>query len=328
MSRYTINLSLIAACLVPLAAGCGDRSTAKVTSSAATSSATAASSESATGVAPSSSVVVTPPAPTATASYSDGESAFRQGRYGDAAGLFRAYTQSHADNAWGFYMLGLSAWKAGDREEALAGFDEALRLDPTHRKSLFNSARVLLETSRPREALDRVAEALAIEPLSSEGLRLLGRARHQLRQIDEAIDAYQRAIAIDDQDVWAMNNLGLIYIQQGRVDAALLPLARAVEIRGNVPVFQNNLGTALERAGHFAAARDAYQAALTADSTYTKASVGLGRVSGLTQDSPSGSVDLARLSGEFQAEVERWRSAGVLTQSVEEDSMARDTTAE
>ena len=75
-----------------------------------------------------------------------------------------------------------------------------------------------------------------------------------------------------------MNNLGYLYIQQGRSDAALLPLARAVELRGNVPVFQNNFGTALERSGHFVTAREAYQAALQADSTYEKAAVGLARV--------------------------------------------------
>ena len=59
-----------------------------------------------------------------------------------------------------------------------------------------------------------------------------------------------------------MNNLGLIYIQQDRSDDALLPLARAVELRSNSPVFQNNLGTALERTGHVAAAKQAYEAAV------------------------------------------------------------------
>ena len=154
--------------------------------------------------------------------------------------MFEAYSESEPDNAWGHYMLGLSAWKTGDHTRALEAFDAALRLDPTHRKSLLNSARVLLETSRPKDALNRVEQALAIEPLSGEGLRLLGRAHYELGEVDEAIDAYQRALALDDKDVWAMNNLGYLYIQQGRSDAALPPLARAVEIRGNVPVFQNN----------------------------------------------------------------------------------------
>jgi tetratricopeptide (TPR) repeat protein len=246
--------------------------------------------------------------------------------------MFEAFSESNPDNAWGQYMLGLSAWKTGDHTRALEAFDAALRLEPAHRKSLLNSARVLLETSRPQDALDRVERALAIEPLSSEGLRLEGRAHYGLGQIDEAIDAYQRALAIDDRDVWAMNNLGYIYIQQGRSDAALLPLARAVELRGNVPVFQNNFATALERAGHFVSARDAYQAALAADSTYAKAAIGLERVTAHGAESDSTTVDAAALSREFQAEIEQWRERTVTADSAQTDStttpsaaMARDS---
>jgi predicted Zn-dependent protease len=254
---------------------------------------------------------------TVAPSYADAERAFHRGRYEEAASMFQAYSESDPDNAWGHYMLGLSAWKTGDHTRALEAFDAALRLDPTHRKSLLNSARVSIETGRPQDALDRVERALAIEPLSSEGLRLAGRAHYELGQVDQAIDAYQRALAIDDRDVWAMNNLGYLYIQQGRTDSALPPLARAVELRRNVPVFQNNFATALERAGHFVAAREAYQAALAADSTYTKAAVGLERVTANGAVSDSSTVDVAALSQEFQTLVEQWRTRTVTADSTQ-----------
>jgi predicted Zn-dependent protease len=273
--------------------------------------------------------------PTIIPSYADAERAFHRGRYEEAASMFEAYSESNPDNAWGQYMLGLSAWKTGDHTRALEAFDAVLRLEPTHRKSLLNSARVLLETSRPQDALDRVEQALAIEPLSGEGLRLKGRAHHALGQIPQAIDAYERAIALDDRDVWAMNNLGYLYIQQGRSDAALPPLARAVEIRSNVPVFQNNFGTALERSGHFVAARQAYEAALAADSTYAKAAVGLERVNAHGAESDSSTVDAAALSREFQSEVEQWRTRSAVAadsvkpaESVDTSGMVRDSVAQ
>ena len=178
-------------------------------------------------------------------------------------------------------------------------------------------------------------QALAIEPMSGEALRLEGRAHHELGQIPQAIDAYERALALDDRDVWAMNNLGYLYIQQGRSDAALPPLARAVEIRSNVPVFQNNFGTALERSGYFVAARQAYEAALQADSTYTKASVGLDRVNAHGAVSDTSTVDVAALSKEFQGQVEQWRSrSSVATDSakaapaVDTSGMARDSVSQ
>jgi superkiller protein 3 len=235
----------------------------------------------------------------------DAEAAYTARKYDEAAQLFASYTSANPDNPWGHYMHGLSAWKSGDSEQAMTSFDEALRLDPKHRKSLLNSARVLLDTGRPREALERVERAMAIEPLSAEGLRLLGRARYEMKQIPEAIDAYQRAIVLDERDVWAMNNLGLIYIQQDRSEAALPVLARAVELRADSPVFQNNLGTALERSGHVAAAKKAYEAALQADSSYAKAAASLERVTPLAA-SDTTTVDLSTLVDEFKAEVRRW----------------------
>ena len=173
---------------------------------------------------PSGTVTETTAA-TVPVSYVDAEAAYTARKYSEAAELFGSYTRANPENPWGHYMYGLSSWKAGDPEQALISFDEALRIDPQHRKSLLNSARVLLDTGRPREALDRIERAMGLEPLSAEGLRLLGRARYELKQVPEAIDAYQRAIALDERDVWAMNNLGLIYIQQDRSEDAL-PVAR------------------------------------------------------------------------------------------------------
>lgn len=329
---------LAAAALIPLAAGCsrGERTPVSATTSAAgpaTTISTGATTPT-TSSTPTTDEHVRPIAVGAVVpSYADAERAFHRGRYEEAVGLFAAYSESEPDNAWGHYMLGLSSWKTGDHSRALEAFDAALRLEPSHRKSLLNSARVLLETSRPREALDRVERALAIEPLSGEGLRLAGRARYELGQVIEAIDAYQRALAIDDRDVWSMNNLGYLYIRQGRSVEALAPLARAVEIRGNVPVFQNNFATALERSGHVAAAREAYEAALRADSTYAKASVGLARVNGRVPATEDSTVDVGALSKEFQAEIEQWRERAVAADTTAAldtpvlDSTARDSTA-
>jgi predicted Zn-dependent protease len=318
VSRFIV---FTAAVFVPLAAACSGRGERQTTGSVSESTAAGATiaSTSATAAGSDDKAVHTSVAPATPASYADADRTFHDGRYEEASAMFRAYTESHPDNVWGHYMLGLSAWRNGDDSLALEAFDAALRLEPAHRKSLFNSARVLLETGRPQDALERVQQALAAEPLSSEGLRLLGRVRYELGQTDQAIDAYQRALALDERDVWAMNNLGYIYIQQGRSTQALPPLARAVELRAAGPVFQNNFATALERSGHVAAARDAYEAALAADSTYEKAAVGLERVNALGAGSDTSAVDVAALSQAFQADVEQWRTRSAMVDSTTAD---------
>jgi predicted Zn-dependent protease len=332
MSRSTSRFSPIAAALLIAACSSGGK-VAKSTPTATTTSGTTVTTGAATTSTPGSEQPTPIAIATVVPSYGDAERAFHRGRYEEAATMFAAYTESEPENAWGQYMLGLSSWKIGQHTRALEAFDAALRLDPSHRKSLLNSARVLLETSRPEDALERVERALAIEPMSADALRLKGRAHYELGHYPEAIEAYERALALDDRDVWAMNNLGYLYIQQGRSDAALLPLARAVELRGNVPVFQNNFGTALERSGHFVAAGEAYQAALTADSTYEKAAVGLERVKVHGARSDSSSVDAAALSREFQAQIEQWRTRSVTADSTSAaDSvpagMVRDSTVQ
>ncbi|HEU4525918.1 MAG TPA: tetratricopeptide repeat protein [Gemmatimonadales bacterium] len=314
MSVRHTRVALLAAVVLPLIAACGDDKqpvTTTIRGSATTRTPTLITDSG----APSGTVTETTAA-TVPVSYVDAEAAYAARNYTDAAALFESYTRANPENPWGHYMHGLSSWKAGDPEQAVISFDEALRIDPQHRKSLLNSARALLDSGRPREALERIERAMGLEPLSAEGLRLLGRARHELGQIPEAIDAYQRAIALDERDVWAMNNLGLIYIQQDRSEAALPALARAVELRRDSPVFQNNLGTALERTGHYAAAKRSYEAALAADSTYGKASASLARVTPLA-GSDTTTVDLSTFVAEFNAEVQRSRGAVDSAQTID-----------
>jgi Flp pilus assembly protein TadD len=242
-------------------------------------------------------------------SFEEAESAFRERRYGDAVNLFTGYVGRRPENPWGHYMLGLSAWKAGEHAKAERAFEEALRLDPKHVKSLLNWSRVLLETGRPDQALEKIEAALATDSTSSDVFRLRGLALAELGCPEDAIEAYRRAIVLDDQDAWSMNNLGLVLIREGRFEEALGPLARAVEIRQDVPTFWNNLGIALERTGHLRAAEEAYRKAFAADAGYEKASVSLARVEVLSEDSTVQPIDLAVLARGFEEEVRGWRQS-------------------
>jgi predicted Zn-dependent protease len=306
--------------LTAMVAACGRSDRSPTTSSSAGATTPVVSGS--TTVAASSG---DPRVEVAPVTYERAESTFDAGNYSAAAQLFSAYTTTNAENPWGHYMLGLSAWKSGDRDRALSAFDRSIELDPTHRKSLYNSGRVLLEMGRPREALDRIEKGLAQEPSSSEGLRLLGRARYQLGRVEEAIDAYRRALTVDDHDVWAMNNLGLIYIEQDKASEALPPLARAVQLRGNAPVFQNNLGVALERSGFPEAAAHAYEAAIAVDSSYGKASVALARVTSGGQQRESDAVDLNQLAQQFEGEITAWQDATTNGESADSVQVSSDS---
>lgn len=234
------------------------------------------------------------------------DSAYRDRRYDDAAALFKAYTEGRPTNPWGFYMLGLSAWKSGDPVTAESAFVQALALDSTHVKSHLNLSRVLLESDQPDSALVHIETAIQLDSTSSEPLRLQGRAFEAQDKTDDAIVAYQRAIVKNDSDVWAMNNLGALYIRLGRVEDAIGPLARAIEIEDKVATFHNNLGMALELTGRFEAASEQYRAALAIEGTYGKAVANLQRVETVKQDPSITPVDLAERSKQFQEEIAKF----------------------
>jgi tetratricopeptide (TPR) repeat protein len=219
-----------------------------------------------------------PVAQNVTGSFADGEAAYRAKQYEDAMAIFAGYTERRPGNAWGHYMLALSAWKSGDAKKAEFAFEKALSVEPRHMKSLVNVGRVFIEQKRYDEAIDRLARAGEIDSESAEVQRLLGRVYHAQHRTDDAVQAYRRAIELNEGDAWSMNNLGLVLLDAKRASEALPLLEKAVELRQNVPEFHNNLGMALEHTGRFKAAASAYSGALSADPGYSKAKQNLARV--------------------------------------------------
>ena len=211
-------------------------------------------------------------------SFADADAAYQAKNYTDATTLFEQYTERRPNNAWGHFMLGLSAWKAGDLATAEGAFEDALKIDPNHVKSLVNLSRVLIDQRRFDDALVRLTRAGEVDPNSVDVPRLLGRVYAAQHKTDDAVNAYRRAIAVDAQDAWSMNNLGLLLLEQDHAEEALPLLCRAVQLRKDVAAFHNNLGMALEHTGRFVAAAEEYRGALTADSGYGKAKQNLARV--------------------------------------------------
>jgi len=222
---------------------------------------------------------------TGPVSFGDGQAAYQARKYSDATAIFDRYTTERPANAWGHYMLGLSAWKSGDLAKSEQAFEKALSVDPQHVKSLVNLSRVFIEQKRHDEAVERLSRAAEIDPESTEVYRLLGRTYHTQGKTDDAVSAYRRAIELNELDAWSMNNLGLMFLEIERADEALPLLTKATELRPEVPVFHNNLGMALEHTGRFRAAATAYKAALAADPGYDKAKRNLARVEAVQRGS-------------------------------------------
>jgi Flp pilus assembly protein TadD len=303
-SRLSAGIALLAGVLV--IAGCGTDEDDIIVKKTPTPAVTPGVE---TALPASTDTVASVPTPPAEVTYAAAESDFLAGRYGEAVVSFTRYTERHPDNPWGFYMLGLSAWKDGSLDAAETAFEQSLALDPAHAKSRLNLTRVLLDASRPAEALATIDSALVLDPTSGDAYRLKGRACHALGHPDDATAAYQRAIRLNPQDAWAMNNLAYLAIEDGRFEASLPALARAVELRPDVAVFWNNLGMALERTGQTRAAERAYASAVSADPRSEKAIANGVRIAAVREDPSVVPVDLSALARGFETEIEGWSVA-------------------
>lgn len=218
------------------------------------------------------------PSITVSASFADGEAAFQARNYKEATTIFEAYVDRRPGNGWGYYMLGLSAWKSGDFPKAEKAFGQALSIDQNHVKSLVNSARLYIDQKRQDDAIERLTRASEIDPESAEVYRLLAHTYRDQGKTDEAIEAYRRVLDLNERDAWSMNSLGLLLLEAKRADEALPLLTQAVELRQHVAEFRNNLGLALEQTGNTQAAAEAYRDALLVDRRYETAKQNLARV--------------------------------------------------
>lgn len=294
--RIVFICAVCAALILAGLIGCGARGDTK----RARTVSTPVSAPTPTRVAPHASVdasrgeVTTPPPRHVT--FADAQAVYDHHNYQNAVQYFEAYVAEHPANAYGQYMLGLSAWKMGDLTTARAALERSLDLDSTNVRALLNLGRVLMDQGHPDEARVPVGAAIEIDTGLAESRRMMARVQAALGDRDSAEASYRLALSIDPADAWSMNNLGLLLIDEGRYDDALGPLARAVQLRANAPAFENNLGVALERTGHPSAAADAYRAALAVDSTYGKAARALARVEVMSDTT---SVDVDALASSF-----------------------------
>ena len=208
-------------------------------------------------------------------------------------------------------LLGLAFREIGRTGEAIAQYQEALRLKPVFAEAHNNLGIALDETGRAADAIPHYQEALRIKPDYAEAHNNLGLALEELGRIPEAIIPFQEALRLapDDSRVHfkprlrlprngsnrmqaivqfqraleikpayadAHANLGLALQERGQASAALVQLQEALRLEPDNPRFHFNLGLVLDGTGRTTEAIAAYQEALRLKPSFAEASNNLG----------------------------------------------------
>jgi Flp pilus assembly protein TadD len=230
------------------------------------------------GVAAQASLAASPaptPAPvdaaTAKAAWRDGVTLFGNGDYAAASDKLKTAVAGAPQDAYRRYLLGLSLWKAGDRDGAAASLVESAKLDATRPKTWINLARVRNDSGDRTGALEAADQALALDAGSPDALHQKGRALMELHRADDALVALTAARGLDPGNGYVANTLGLLLIQLGRPSEAVAPLEVAKAALPHMAYVRNNLGVAYERTGRMDEAKIEYLAAVDAGDAGGKA---------------------------------------------------------
>ena len=147
--------------------------------------------------------------------FASAQDAYVKHHYREATESFDDYVQQHPKNAFGYYMLGLSAWKSGDLKRARLAFEQSLTLDSTNVKTLLNLGRVMLDQGQPVDAFARISTAVQLDTSSAEAQRMMARVESARGQRDSAISSYRLALTdgpggqlVDEQPWPAVDRAG------------------------------------------------------------------------------------------------------------------------
>ena len=137
--------------------------------------------------------------------------------------------------------LGGVLYQAGQREEAMAQYEQALRLKPDFAAAHYNLGVGLARTGRLQEAIGHYEDALRINPDYAEAHYNLGVALIRLGRAQEAIGHWEQAVRIRPDFVEARYNWGVALEKLGRRPEAIEQYEQALKLRPDLTAAKDAL---------------------------------------------------------------------------------------
>ncbi len=131
-------------------------------------------------------------------------------------------------------------------DEALAGFDEAIALQPAYAEAYNGRGIVLANLNCLDDAVASFAKAIALKPDYAEAYNNFGIALQDLNRLDHALDSFDKAIALKPDNAWAYNNRGVLLQHLNRFGDALVNFDRAIALKPDYAEAYYNRGMVLQ----------------------------------------------------------------------------------
>jgi tetratricopeptide (TPR) repeat protein len=160
------------------------------------------------------------------------------------------------------YNLGGVLHLLGKEPEAMAHYEQALRLNPDYPEAHFNLGSVLEDQGKVPEAMAHYEQALRLNPDYADVHNNLGVALAQLGRMQEAVGHWEQALRLKPDLAEAHCNLANALAQSGRIQEAIGHYEQALQLNPDYVEAHNNLGIALAGLGKLAEAAGQFEQAL------------------------------------------------------------------
>ncbi len=173
------------------------------------------------------------------------------GYWQDRVGLMRYVVAQSPRPAAVHNQLAVALADQGNFEEAIAQFDEALRINPSHADAHANVGVVLFKLGKVDQAIEHWHRALRIDPQLAQVRYNLGLALVARNKPDQAAEQFRAALQVNRHHTQAHNSLGRLLFRQGRIGEAIDHYRQALQAEPAYESPRCNLAAALAEQGYF-----------------------------------------------------------------------------
>ncbi|MGH7996868.1 MAG: tetratricopeptide repeat protein, partial [Opitutaceae bacterium] len=187
------------------------------------------------------------------------------GRLREAVAQYEQALRMKPDYALAHLNLARALVRLGRYPEAIGQFDDVLRLHPADAAAESELGDALLRDGRTEEAIAHDRAAVRLAPAWPPAINGLAYALLLGGGTDQAMTAYRRAVRLDPGNAEAWVGLGYALIKAGRPAAAVAPCTEAVKLQPKFADARNILGIAFAQIGRTAEAIACFEQALRFD---------------------------------------------------------------
>jgi len=186
--------------------------------------------------------------------------------------------QDGSRSARDFYNQAKSAAEQGQTAQAMASYQEALRLDPDYGEALTGLGALHLMQKQFEPARRYFEQALAIDPNHATALINLAMIDHRQGQTETALARLRSVIARNPDYAEAHLNLGSLLASLKNHQEAIFHLSKAGTLNPNLTAAHLNLAAAYTETEQWAQAQDIYQRLLASQPRLPVAHAGMGQL--------------------------------------------------